>query len=177
MRIDRVGFFQDVADALVGGRQRGGFGQCGEGTHGCQAVADIAQALRTQGQHGIDFLRAVALLAQLASEAVVDEIGQRAFHRLGPQRCRKGLHRCGDQGAERQRGRLLAQHADDAQRMPPQRKRVLVAGRQVTDAEHAHQGFQLVGQRHHHAGVVARQRVAGKTRLVVVFNRVGHLGA
>ena len=58
--------------------------------------------------------------------------------------------------------------------MAAQRKRVLVASRQIADAEHAHQRFQLVGQRHHHTHRVARQRVTGKARLVVVFNRVGH---
>jgi hypothetical protein len=52
--------------------------------------------------------------------------------------------------------------------MAAQRERVLVAGGQLADAEHADQGLQLVGQRQHGAGVVARQRVAGKARLVVV---------
>jgi hypothetical protein len=43
----------------------------------------------------------------------------------------------------------LDQHADHAQRMAAQRKRVLVAGGQLADAEQAGQGLQLVGQRHH----------------------------
>jgi hypothetical protein len=63
----RVGLgrlLQDVADALVGGGQRGRLGQRGEGAHGGQALGDVAQALRQQRQHGVDFLRAVALLAQ-----------------------------------------------------------------------------------------------------------------
>ncbi len=34
------------------------------------------QALRAQGQHGVDFLGAVALLAQAAGQAVGDEVGQ-----------------------------------------------------------------------------------------------------
>ncbi len=50
----------------------------------------------------------------------------------------------------------------------------------VADAKHADQGFQLVGQRHHHTDLVARQGIAGKTRLVMVFNgvchRLGHSG-
>ena len=60
--------------------------------------------------------------------------------------------------------------------MAPQRKRVLVAGRQVADAEHADQGLELVGQRHGQADRAARQFVAGKTWFVVVFNRVSDLG-
>ena len=57
--------------------------------------------------------------------------------------------------------------------MPAQRKRILVAGRQVADPEHAHQRFQLVGQRHDHAGHVAGQLVAGKAGLVMVFDGDG----
>ncbi len=59
--------------------------------------------------------------------------------------------------------------------MPAQRKRVFVAGGQVADTEHADQGFQLVCQRHHHTGHVAGQLVAGKARLVVVFDREGNV--
>ena len=60
--------------------------------------------------------------------------------------------------------------------MAAQRKRVLVAGRQVADAEHADQGFELVGQRHRQPDRAARQFVAGKAWFVMVFNRVGNLG-
>ena len=61
--------------------------------------------------------------------------------------------------------------------MPPQSKRVFIPCRQITNAKHAHQRFQLVGQRHDHACVVARQAVARKARLVMVFNRIGDLNA
>ena len=60
--------------------------------------------------------------------------------------------------------------------MAAQRKRVLVAGRQVADAEHADQGFELIGQRHRQPDRAARQFVAGKAWFVMVFNRVGNLG-
>ena len=54
-------------------------------------------------------------------------------------------------------------------------KRVAVARGQVADAEHADQGFQLVGQGHHHAHVLRGSCVARKAKgLVVVFNGVGH---
>jgi hypothetical protein len=56
--------------------------------------------------------------------------------------------------------------------MAAQRERVAVAGRNLADAEHADQGFQLVGQRDDGADA-ARQRVAGKARLVVVLDGVG----
>jgi hypothetical protein len=70
-----------------------------------------------------------------------------------------------------QRQVALDQHADHAQRVAAQRKRVLVAGGQLADAEQARQRLQLVGQRDHEPDFAARQRVAGKTRLVVVFHR------
>jgi hypothetical protein len=41
------------------------------------------------------------------------------------------------------------------------------------DAEQAGQGLELVGQRDDHADVIARQRVAGEARLVVVLDREG----
>jgi hypothetical protein len=84
-----------------------------------------------------------------------------------------GLRPC-QQRRQVQRQVFLDQHADHAQRMAAQRERVAVARGQVADAEHAHQGFELVGQRHHHARRVARQLVAGKARLVVVFDGKGH---
>ena len=59
--------------------------------------------------------------------------------------------------------------------MPAQRERILVASRQVADAEHADQRFQLVGQRHHGADQPLRQLVAGEARLVVVFDGEGHV--
>ncbi len=55
--------------------------------------------------------------------------------------------------------------------MTAQRERILVAGRQLADAEQADQRLELVGQRDHQADPVARQDVAGKTRLVVIFDR------
>jgi hypothetical protein len=61
--------------------------------------------------------------------------------------------------------------------MAAQCKRVFVARRQVADAEHASQSLQLVGQRNHQANLVPRQIIAGETRLVMVFDRVGHFRA
>ena len=58
--------------------------------------------------------------------------------------------------------------------MPAQRKRILVPRGQIANAEHANQGLQLVGQRHHRAGVVARKQVTGKARFVMVFNGNRH---
>ena len=58
--------------------------------------------------------------------------------------------------------------------MSAQSEGVFVAGGQLADAEKTHQGFQLVGQGEHGAGVVARQTVASKAGLVVVFDGDGH---
>ena len=73
-----------------------------------------------------------------------------------------------------QRQVFFHQHADHAQRVAAQGEGVTVASRQVANAEHADQGFQLVSQRHHHACIATGQFVTGKAGLVVVFNGVGH---
>ena len=61
--------------------------------------------------------------------------------------------------------------------MTAQCKGVFVATGQIANAEHADQGFELVGQCHHQAHVVARQFIARKARTVVVFNGVGDVMA
>jgi selenophosphate synthase len=80
---------------------------------------------------------------------------------------REGLR---DQLRHRQRQPALDQHADHPQRMAAQRKRVLVAGGHLADAEQPGQGLQLVGQRDREADRVARQRVTGEARAVVVLD-------
>ncbi|MNV61062.1 hypothetical protein D3C71_1535540 [compost metagenome] len=71
-----LGFFKDVADALVGSGKGRAFGQGGKGTHGRELFFDQRQTLRAQGQHGVHLLGAEALLTQAAGEAVVDEVGE-----------------------------------------------------------------------------------------------------
>ncbi len=61
--------------------------------------------------------------------------------------------------------------------MTAQRKRVFVACGHIANAEHAHQSFELVGQRHHQAHLVTGQVVTRKAGLVVVFNGFGHITA
>ena len=85
----------------------------------------------------------------------------------------EGRHGQRDEALETDRHRRLDQHADHAQRMATQRERVLVAGRQLADAEQADQRLELVGQRDDDADLVARQGVAGEARLVVVFDGFG----
>jgi hypothetical protein len=57
--------------------------------------------------------------------------------------------------------------------MPAKREWVFVARGQLSDREEACQCFKLVGQRNHHADLIARQAVPGEARLVVIFDRVG----
>jgi hypothetical protein len=52
---------------------------------------------------------------------------------------------------------------------------ILVAGRQLPDAEEADQGLELVGERHARP-TAARQRVAGEARLVVGLDGLGDGG-
>ena len=160
--------------ALVGGGQRRRLGQRGKGAH-------RGQPLRHD--------RPVAPAAATAPP--------RLPVRCSPARaaCRRGargrtpskrLGRILDGRAERGRSTgppalsrpsgtgTSDQHADHAQRVAAQRERILVAGRQLADAEQADQRLELVGQRHDHADAVARQGVAGEARLVVILDRFGH---
>ncbi len=174
VRIHVAGLLQDVGDALVGRGERRGLGQRSEGAHGGELLRHQGQALRAQGQHGIDFLGAVALLAQAAGEAVVDEVGQRRGRVLDL--VAEGGQRAVQQGFQVEWELFLDQHADHAQCVAAQGERIAVARGQVADAEHAHQGLELVGQRHHHARVAARQGVAREAGLVVVLDGIGHFG-
>ena len=90
---------------------------------------------------------------------------------------REGVERGGHQLAHVERQRALDQHADQAERMAAQRERVLVAGGHLADAEQARERLELVGHRHRDAAEIARQRVAGEARLVVVLDGVGDLVA
>ena len=76
MRIDILCFFQNIGDAFVGGSQRLGFGQLAEHTNSVQARAHLAELLRAQRQHRIDFFRTDTLLTQAASKAIKDKCGQ-----------------------------------------------------------------------------------------------------
>jgi hypothetical protein len=169
-RLAGTDFLQDVADALVGGGEAGRLGQGREGAHGRQPLRNVAEALRAQTEDSIDFQRRIALLAQAAGEAFVDEVRQAARH--------LGVGQLGrlEQPGEVERQVALDQHADHAQRMAAQGEGILVAGRQLADAEHVGQGLQLVGQRHAQADRPARQFVAGEARLVVILDGVGDLG-
>ena len=71
-----VGFFQDVANAFVGGSQGLAFRQCGKSTHGLQATRDVREFLWTQGQDGFDFLRRETLFTQTGRQAVVKKRSQ-----------------------------------------------------------------------------------------------------
>ena len=166
-----IRFFEDVADALVGRSQRGALGQRGKGTHGRQALGYFAQTRRAQGQYGVHFLCAIALLTQSAGQAVKHKFQQSGAGVLN-QRA-KGRLRISQQRGQLQRQIFLDQHADHAQSVATQGKRIFVTGGQVATAKHTDQGFELVGQCHYQRYRVARQGVACKTRFVMVLDGDG----
>ena len=59
--------------------------------------------------------------------------------------------------------------------MTSQSEGVFVTRWQIANAKHAHQGFKFVGHGDDHAHGVARQVVACKARLVVVFDGFGNV--
>ena len=68
-----------------------------------------------------------------------------------------------------------AQHPHHTESVAAQSEGIAVAGRQIANAKHAHQGFEFVGQGHHHANDVAWQLIARKAWFVMVFNRLSNI--
>ena len=66
-------FFRMLPMRLLAAASAGASGSAAKARTAASRFGDLGQALRPQRQHGVDLLRAVALLAQAAGEAVVDE--------------------------------------------------------------------------------------------------------
>ena len=66
-------FFRMLPMRLLAAASAGASGSAAKARTAASRFGDIAEALRAQCQHRVDFLRAVALLAQAAGKAVVDE--------------------------------------------------------------------------------------------------------
>ena len=123
-----------------------------------EALLDAVETLRVDRQHRLD-VGSPDGRARAGSRAA----GRRRSRAGRPRRCRSvrrspnGLQACADQPAELQRQRLLDQHPDDAERMAPQRERILLAGRTLADAPDARKRLELVGEGEHAAGAARRQ--------------------
>ena len=72
---------------------------------------------------------------------------------------------------------LFKKNAQNAQSVTAQRKRILIACRHLTDTEKTRQGFKLISQGNSEAHRRRGQRIARKTRLVVLANRKRHFFA
>ena len=77
---------------------------------------------------------------------------------------------------QRQSRARLQQYADHAERCTAQGIGVAAAGGLLVDGEEAHQGVQLVGQRHGRRRRLHRHVVGGPLRTVVPADRIGDLG-
>ena len=142
--------------------------QGGKRTHGFEARDDVVQTLRALADHGFHLVGAVALVLQVAAQAVVQEVGDGGQVRFD----RGDAVEAGGGNLQRvvdgERERLLDQHAQDAQRVAAQRERVFLARGLQANAPDADQRFQLVRQCHHGAGSSRGQSIACKARLVVL---------
>ena len=170
-----LGLLQDVDDALVGSGQGLGLGQRAEGLDRSELGRHQVDARGLQRQHGVDHGAVAAGLAEQVLQALEHEVLQLRGEALGGQQA--GLEAGGggvDQLRQPERQRRLDQDAEHAERGAAQRERILVAGGHHADAEEADQGVELVGQRHRGGDVARGQRVAGKARLVVGLDGVGH---
>ncbi len=153
--------------ALVGRRERSGFGQRREFAHRVEPRDDIVEPCRVQCEHRVDFAGRVAAFAQQAAQAVHEELVKRG-RGFGDVRHRGEL-RMGraQQHDQIDRQLLLDENAQHAERMAAQRERIFLAGRLQADTPDAGKRFELVGERDGRAGRAGGQCIAGKARLVV----------
>ena len=115
----------------------------------------------------------MAGILQQTAQAVEHEVEQRVTHWLRQHAGSKTGLRVGNQFGEIERQRRLHEDAQNAECSATQTEGVLVAGRNLADAKETGQRIELVGQRRSTADVAGRQRVAGKTRLVMALHGIG----
>ena len=169
-------FFRMLPIRLLAAASARRLGQGREGAHRGQPLDHVAQALRPQRQHGVDFLGAVALLAQRAGQALVDEIRQQAG-RLGIGAVERAPppRRSSSSRASGRSFSISIRTMPRAWRRSAKGSLSPVGSWPMENSPG--QRFQLVGQRRRQADPVARQAVAGKARLVVILDRVRDLVA
>ena len=118
----------------------------------------------------------ITLIAQVAAHPLVNEIddgvGLRGHGGNRVERVERKRHEL------RQRNGMLPldQDAHDAKRRAAQSERVLVAGRDLTDSEHARHRLELVGERHRLRDRAFRQVATGGLGPVVLLDRGGDHG-
>ncbi len=126
---------------------------------------------RPLAEHRLDLVRRVAGVAQVAAQALVDEVLELGPRILHGGHAREGAERGADEVGEGHAERLLDDDADHADRVAAKAERVLVAGRLRADAEHAGERLELVGERDRLRHRTLRQRVAREARPVVLLDR------
>lgn len=108
--------------------------------------------------------------------AAIKKVGAGDTPLAGEQRGRKAGGGIVDEIVDGERQRCFHQDAQHAQGGAAQGEWILVAGRNLADAEKADQGIELVGQRHGAGDGTMRQGVAIEARAVVGLDGVGHGG-
>ena len=171
-----VRLLQDVADALVRGRQRFGFGQLREGTDGVDAAVEVVEGGVSDrpGARGDSFemLCGNAFVRVVTTQAIKDEFEQIEVDRFGVS-VRMRLHAWGqkldglvDQSAQVECESALDDRPRQPQRIAPQRERILVAGRLQTRGEPAGERVEAFGDGEDLAQRRERDVVAGEARPV-----------
>ena len=142
--------------------------------HGGKLLGRLSQIGVVLGKHRIDFLSRIAGFAHHHAQAIKEEVRQSfgsVRHTLDLRFYRKSdRHKF----VELHREVLFDQHAQHAQSVTAQRERILVAGGHLTDAEHAGQGFKLVGNGKCRGHGTIGEHVACKARQVVLRNSLCH---
>ena len=165
---------QDVADTLIGSRQAFGFRERRKALHGRKTRLDVRELHAALHENGFHLLSGIPRLTHHHAQTIKEEVqkfsgrvlhaGHRLFH----------FETGGDERIQRHRQFLFNQHTQHAQSVAAQSERILFAGRQLSDAEHPDERFDLVGQSYGHRFGAGRQGIARKARLIVFTDRNGH---
>ncbi len=165
------GFAQDVDDPLVCRGERSGFGKRLERLDRRESRRDEMNVRRLVVHDRGDLVCRVPELAQIAAQPVVDERAKFGARILDPRHRVECLE--GDTGEARQRDReaLFDEDANHAQCRAPQSEGILVAGRNLADAEEAGEDLDLFGKRNGLRDAIFGKPVAGETRPIVLLDR------
>ena len=142
-----VRFRQNIGNALVRRRQRGGLFEGTEVRNCLHARIEVCRTGRTTRQYRLNGIDGVAFVLIPGAEASQHEVDNIIDHVAVRQLIAVQAHRFFGEGLQIQIEVLLNDDAQHAQRGAAQRERVFVAFRVLTNPEDTRQSIHLVGNR------------------------------
>ena len=136
---------------------------------------EIRRAGWTTRQYRLDRVDAVAFVLIPGTEAAQHKVDHIINHVGVGQLLTVQTNRFFGQRLQIEIQVLLNDDTQHAQRGATQRKRVFIAFRMLTDTKDTRQGVHLIGNRYRAGHRIRRQRVASKSRLILLVQRHGHV--